>query len=547
MSRKAPAKPKIKIEFGQASHPGMAPDKQINEDSCGYADTPFGHLFVVCDGMGGHAGGQQASDIAVRTIFDIACRQDPDDNARSMLRAAIEEAARKVFKFGGDSSTRHRPGSTCVSMLLRDGHAETAHVGDSRAYLIRNHKLRQLTRDHSVVQGLVERGIVAAEDAINHPDANRITRALGMQEAVDVELIEEPIQVRGGDIFVLASDGLTDLVDGDDLRATTAGAIDSGDAQGACDVLVTLANNRGGHDNITVQVVRIVSTGVARTQVGTPHDEALRREPPNAPTVAQSPAVAPKASGTILQEPQLESEPSPPDYSRPVILTNVGTTIDGLSEPTVAEEPYIPTASGATEDGDDIPVTIPPTDLDLTPPLSAAQPHSTRAAGPPSGKVDVALTKPDNGVAPTQAPAPTTHPQGPATQGPPTKEQGPATHPQGPATQPPPTKEQGAPTKAQGPAVADAPAHVGSDNDSASSPAKVEVSTSPAQAALAPPEAAGPASQSYPQHQGYGPGPPSYQDGTQLPSSRMLYLMLGMAVTIGMLIMLLIWALFLRE
>src|SRR5262244_785702 len=124
---------RLKIDFAQASDPGRDPNKQVNEDSCGYAETRFGHLCVLCDGMGGHYGGKEASRTAIATIFEVF-EQSPSASPSQVLKSAIEEAGRRVYRLGGPPENRTRPGSTVVAMLLHDRGLDVAHVGDSRAY-----------------------------------------------------------------------------------------------------------------------------------------------------------------------------------------------------------------------------------------------------------------------------------------------------------------------------------------------------------------------------------------------------------------------------
>src|SRR5256885_6086745 len=114
------ASTRIRIEFAQSSDPGRDPNKQVNEDSCGYAETRFGHLCVLCDGMGGHYGGKEASRTAITTIFEVVEKSPPDMLPVHALKHAIEEAARRVYTLGGPPDNKTRPGSTVVAMLLHD-------------------------------------------------------------------------------------------------------------------------------------------------------------------------------------------------------------------------------------------------------------------------------------------------------------------------------------------------------------------------------------------------------------------------------------------
>ena len=248
---------RIKIEFAQASDPGRDPNKQVNEDSCGYAQTRFGHLCVLCDGMGGHYGGKEASRTAITTIFEMFEQAPPHMTPAATLKASIEEAGRRVYRLGGPVENRTRPGSTVVAMLLHDKGLDVAHVGDSRAYIIRSNQIYPLTRDHSMVQGMIDAGMLTEESAMGHPDSNKITRALGMKPEVDVEVRPEVMELFPGDVLLQSSDGLTDLALGAEILGATRQALASGGVPHACNMLVKMANDRGGHDNITVQMVRV--------------------------------------------------------------------------------------------------------------------------------------------------------------------------------------------------------------------------------------------------------------------------------------------------
>jgi serine/threonine protein phosphatase PrpC len=263
----------IVLEVAERSDPGRDPNKQVNEDAAGHCATALGHLLVVCDGMGGHALGQEASRLAVQTILRVVDAMSAGAAPGPALRTAISEAGRLVYEMGGTGPQPARPGSTCVAMLVHAGGAEVAHVGDSRAYLLRRHQIWQTTRDHSVVQQLLDRGAISAEQAAIHPEANKITRALGMKPDTEVDLREPPLACEPGDVFVLATDGLCDLVPTDEIGKIVDGAptLDA-----ACEELIRLANLRGGHDNITVQMARLTSQpraragGIAPTLVETP-------------------------------------------------------------------------------------------------------------------------------------------------------------------------------------------------------------------------------------------------------------------------------------
>ncbi len=244
----------VRVESATVTDAGRDPDKQVNEDSYAVAATPLGLLAVVCDGMGGHEGGQLASRTAIASIENVLSGSAQGMSALDGLRAAIEQANLAVYAIGEDQHISSRPGATCVAVLLHPPGAEVAHVGDSRAFLVRDGEVTRITRDHSVVQQMVDAGLLTEQQAAEHPDANRITRALGVGPQVEVELRGAPLPLQVGDVLALCSDGLSDLVHYSELAPHLSNA----DLQAGCQALVDLANERGGHDNITLVAVRVL-------------------------------------------------------------------------------------------------------------------------------------------------------------------------------------------------------------------------------------------------------------------------------------------------
>jgi len=271
------------VECAYASHPGRDPGKQVNEDAYGYEKTAVGHLCVLCDGMGGHQNGREAAQLAVEVIMGTFVHAPPAADAaggsrgRELLEQAIVAANARVALLG-QSSNPPRPGSTVVAILMHPEGVEVAHVGDSRCYLVQGGRIFQITKDHTVVQNMIDAQLLTPAQAAVHPDANQILRALGASSEVNVEVRAQTIPFVPGDAFVLCSDGLSDLVDPAELARLVTEAAPAG----AVEKLVELANARGGHDNVTVMILR------ARESARQSHREGgeAAREPTSA--VAQT-------------------------------------------------------------------------------------------------------------------------------------------------------------------------------------------------------------------------------------------------------------------
>lgn len=296
------------LEIAVRTDPGRDPDKQVNEDASTHVETKHGLLAVVCDGMGGHAGGKEASELAIRTIVEVVEAAPMATPAGVALKRAIEEANARVWAMP-TAEAGYRPGSTVVALLIHADGAEVAHVGDSRVYLVHAGAIAQVTRDHSMVQEMVDRKIIRAEDAAKHPDANKILRALGIAKEVEVDLRAEPVAYVTGDTFVLCSDGLSDLVEPPEILEIAGG---NPPAQ-AAPQLVDLANARGGHDNITAMVVR------AKTSATTRAPGAIQKTIPLTAHAPMPPA-GDGPTGTYVSAPfQPPTPPPPPMPSGPSV------------------------------------------------------------------------------------------------------------------------------------------------------------------------------------------------------------------------------------
>lgn len=227
--------------------------RAANEDNMYNTITQNGLVSVVCDGMGGHVGGATASKIAVSTIVDNLNKVYYDD-PRIAIGESIDRANQAIINKTIEQPELQGMGSTCVLLLVRNGKVYIGHVGDSRIYLIRSKRIVQLTKDHSYVQMLVDCGEITKEQAEHHPRKNEITNALGIPNMSPATVADDAIVPEAGDCFVLCSDGLSGMVS-DDTICKVISRQSEMNAQDRVDKLVALANENGGVDNITVQLV----------------------------------------------------------------------------------------------------------------------------------------------------------------------------------------------------------------------------------------------------------------------------------------------------
>jgi protein phosphatase len=215
-----------------------------------------GIITIVADGMGGHLAGEVASGLAVELISRAYYREPLE--ACESLRQAFVEANRHIYEASLQDETLAGMGTTCTALILLNGSAFAAHVGDSRLYLVRDGEVYLMTEDHSAVMEMVRQGIIGVEEARAHTDKNVILRALGTNPHVEVETWEQPMEVRTGDQFLLCSDGLYDLVNDDEIKEVMTAALDP---HAVGESLIKLALERGAPDNITVGVVSIKPAG----------------------------------------------------------------------------------------------------------------------------------------------------------------------------------------------------------------------------------------------------------------------------------------------
>ncbi len=223
-----------------------------NEDN--YLMVPDRGVYIVADGMGGHAAGEVASEMAVRIIArELGDLSNASDSiAAERVRTSIMQANSAIFERTLSEQDKRGMGTTATAMVLLGGNYLIGQVGDSRAYVLRDGALTQVTKDHSYVQEQVDAGYLSPEEARTHPYSNVITRCVGAN--VDVAPDVYSGALRTGDVYLLASDGLTGMIEDEDLHRMMLRAVEP---QELADELVDEANRRGGLDNVTVIVIRV--------------------------------------------------------------------------------------------------------------------------------------------------------------------------------------------------------------------------------------------------------------------------------------------------
>jgi PPM family protein phosphatase len=250
------SKTKPGIEMASLSDVGR--QRANNEDSYLYwepdSDQEFtrkGRLAVVADGMGGYEGGQEASRLAVETVRDVYDGGFDGDPQKTLI-AAFVAAHDKIQNYAVTHPQFQGMGTTCTGFSIVGARLYFAHVGDSRLYKVHGDKISRLTRDHSYVSRLVENGIVRSEDAESHPQRHILTAALGSGKEIDPDFPAHPVILDDGDHLILCTDGLWSVVGEQDIAAVAR----SSSPADSCRILIQMALDRGGPDNVTAMVLR---------------------------------------------------------------------------------------------------------------------------------------------------------------------------------------------------------------------------------------------------------------------------------------------------
>lgn len=246
--KKENKKGRINLDYGYKTDRGRVRD--INEDKYLFVNDDY-VLIAVADGMGGHNAGEIASTVAIDEIMKYNLKGSFLDNTQKKLEECISVANSKIYEYSSSTPGCHGMGTTITLGVITEDKLYVANVGDSRAYII-NDKIEKVTVDHSYVEELKIMGRITEEEAKIHPNKNQITRAVGTESKVKIDIFSRKIEK--GDIVLLCTDGLTNIVSDEEIKNIM---YDSSNLQCAVDELVAMANNRGGNDNITVVAYKI--------------------------------------------------------------------------------------------------------------------------------------------------------------------------------------------------------------------------------------------------------------------------------------------------
>lgn len=246
-------KPKPRIGYGAFSDVGRV--RAENQDACGHftserGSTPLEHLFVIADGMGGHARGREASSVALDVVQRVFF-SDREASIEERLEKAFTAANDAIYRLAQAEQPYEMMGTTCTALVFTEGSAYVAHVGDTRAYRLRENTLEQLTTDHTVAEELLRGGVLTQREAMSHPQRHALVRAMGVAQHIELD-VSEAIPVQAGDYYLLCSDGLAPV-----SQEAIVSIVQSFEPQKACERLVHAALEEGSNDNVTAMVIQV--------------------------------------------------------------------------------------------------------------------------------------------------------------------------------------------------------------------------------------------------------------------------------------------------
>lgn len=242
---------KLYLKVGASTETGYV--RKENQDRMSWIQLPGGQLYIIADGMGGHAGGAKAAELTIQKLEKYLSEAAMDLPIEEIIQNAFEKTNLEIYDqaHAGDPATEGM-GSTVAILIIRDHIAKIAHVGDSRVYLYRKGKLQQLTKDHTQVQRMVDAKMLTPEQARNHPSAHILDHAIGNRPTISVDISPDLI-LENGDGFLLCTDGLSGYVDDHEIEASLDNSLTP---QENVDRLISIALQKGGEDNVTIQFVQ---------------------------------------------------------------------------------------------------------------------------------------------------------------------------------------------------------------------------------------------------------------------------------------------------
>jgi|BioPla2DNA2_1021312.scaffolds.fasta_scaffold02989_18 protein phosphatase len=224
--------------------------RQINEDYFSYSIIDDIEIYIVADGMGGHNAGEVASQVAVEAVIQYIKENKDTSDLKALLKDAIVHANSVIYNKSKENPDLKGMGTTITAYFKKGNESMVANVGDSSCYIVKDDKISKITKDHSLVQQLIDEGTITEQEAKNHPNKNIITRAIGTSPDVDVDIFV--LEPRGINKIILCSDGLTNEVQPQEIYQCIKANTDNMEV---CRELVNLAKERGGKDNITLMVI----------------------------------------------------------------------------------------------------------------------------------------------------------------------------------------------------------------------------------------------------------------------------------------------------
>jgi serine/threonine protein phosphatase PrpC len=387
------------VSVGVQCHVGN--ERTENQDRVTRAATPFGDLFVVADGVGGYQGGAEA---AQATVDGFVSYLNPHGNLN--LADALQQAVRTISadlqQRSAGNPGRHGMGSTVVLAVIQGTTATYAHAGDSRAYLLRDRQLRQLTRDHSVMERLVSQGVLSPEQARQHPDASVLTRAIGSLSEISLDIAELALQPN--DALLLCSDGLWAYAQHKEIEAVAAS--ENLSASAVATALLNLALKGGGGDNVSIQFLRFKAVEAANRAKTT-----RGKSRATWPMVALASVLAVSSIGLYVKaHPRWDT-----DTDTTAVVTHPESTPATHTNDSTGGEEKKPTKPPTADSKPDSkkPVANRPKPSAGTPEAATAPPATTTPTPPAAKPEDASTSKPENGTATTEVKTPVTVIQGP--------------------------------------------------------------------------------------------------------------------------------------